>query len=84
MTAKNKEPKQERSAEMDAAAELVRMAKRRGLALTGPGGLPEQFTKTVLETALDEEMSEYLGRAKHEKTPRDAPRTRAMASRGKP
>lgn len=53
---------------MDAAVELVRLAKQQGLALTGPGGLLKQFTKTVLETALDEEMSEHLGRAKHEKT----------------
>jgi transposase-like protein len=69
MTARNKGPEQERPAEMVAAVELVRMAKRQGLALTGPGGLLKQFTKTVLETALDEEMSEHLGRAKHEKNP---------------
>jgi transposase-like protein len=31
-------------------------------------GLLKQFTKTVLKTALDEEMSEQLSRAKHEKT----------------
>ncbi len=68
MTARNKESGQERSAEMAAAVELVRMAKRRGLALTGPDGLLKQFTKTVLETALDEEMSEHLGREKHQKT----------------
>jgi transposase-like protein len=27
-----------------------------------------QFTKTVIETALDEEMTAHLGRGKHEKT----------------
>ena len=68
MAAKRKESKNERSAEMDAAVELVRMAKQQGLALTGPGGLLKRFTKTVLETALNEEMNEHLGRAKHEKT----------------
>lgn len=44
------------------------MAKQQGLASAGPGGLLKQFTKTVLETALDEEMNEHLGRAKHEKS----------------
>ena len=33
--------------------ELVRQAREQGLALTGPDGLLRQFTKTVLETALD-------------------------------
>ncbi|MFI6173903.1 IS256 family transposase [Nocardia sp. NPDC051052] len=44
-----------------AAQELVRMAKAQGLSLTGPDGLLKQFTKTVLETALNEEMTEHLG-----------------------
>ena len=46
----------EESAEQQAAAELVRMAKEQGLSLTGPDGLLKQLTKTVLETALNEEM----------------------------
>jgi len=37
MTPKKERPQQ--SAEMDAATELVRMAKEQGLALTGPNGL---------------------------------------------
>ncbi len=53
--------KAEASAEQLAAAELVRMAKEQGLSLTGPDGLLQQFTKTVLETALNEEMTEHLG-----------------------
>ncbi|WP_324198445.1 IS256 family transposase, partial [Nocardia beijingensis] len=53
--------KAEASAEQLAAAELVRMAKQQGLSLTGPNGLLKQFTKTVLETALNEEMTEHLG-----------------------
>ncbi|MEU2174963.1 IS256 family transposase [Nocardia sp. NPDC019219] len=53
--------KAEASAEELAAAELVRMAKQQGLSLTGPNGLLKQFTKTVLETALNEEMTEHLG-----------------------
>ncbi|MGQ4601653.1 transposase, partial [Nocardia sp. R6R-6] len=51
----------EASAEELAARELVRMAKEQGLSLTGPNGLLKQFTKTVLETALNEEMTEHLG-----------------------
>jgi len=54
------------SAEQQAAAELVRLAKERGLSLTGPDGLLKQLTKTVLETSLAEEMTEHLGYAKHE------------------
>ena len=50
------------------ALTFVRMAKEKGLDLTGPDGLLKQFTKSVLETALDEEMTEHLGRAKHKKS----------------
>ena len=59
---KNPEP----SAEQQAAAELVRLAKEQGLSLTGPDGLLKQLTKTVLETALNEEMTEHLGYEKHD------------------
>ena len=38
----------------------------RGVALTGPDGLLKALTKTVIETALDEEMSEHLGYDKHD------------------
>ena len=54
------------TAERQAAAELVRMAKEKGLSLTGPDGLLKQLTKSVIETALDEEMTEHLGYAKHD------------------
>jgi len=57
---------QEQSPEQLAAAELVRQARERGLSLTGPGGLLKQLTKTVIETALDEEMTEHLGYEKHD------------------
>jgi hypothetical protein len=56
----------EPSAEAQAAAELVRLAKEQGLSLTGPDGLLKQLTKTVLETALAEEMTEHLGYEKHD------------------
>ena len=54
------------SAEAQAAAELVRLAQEQGLSLTGPDGLLKQLTKTVLETALNEEMTEHLGYEKHD------------------
>src|SRR6476469_3956044 len=57
--------KPEPSAEEIAAKELVRLAKELGLSLTGPGGLLKQFTKNVLETALNEEMTEHLGHEKN-------------------
>src|SRR5436190_13275583 len=63
VSAKKKKP--EPSAEELAALELVRMAKEQGMSLTGPGGLLKQFTKSVLETALNEEMTQHLG---HEKS----------------
>jgi putative transposase len=56
----------ELSPEQQAAAELVRLAKERGLSLTGPDGLLKQLTKMVLETSLNEEMTEHLGYEKHE------------------
>ena len=57
---KKKAPVEE-PAELQAARELVRQAKAQGLSLTGPDGLLKQLTKTVLETALNEELTEHLG-----------------------
>src|SRR3954463_1347058 len=57
--------KPEPSAEETAAKELVRQAREQGLSLTGPDGLLKQFTKSLLETALNEEMTEHLGHEKH-------------------
>src|SRR4051794_22753351 len=52
-------------AERAAIRELVVAAKARGEDLTGPDGLLKLLTKTVLETALEEELSEHLGYDKH-------------------
>ena len=54
------------SPEQVAAAAMVAEARECGLALTGPGGLLKALTKTVLETALEEEMAEHLGYDKHD------------------
>jgi putative transposase len=56
----------ELSAEQQAAVELVRLAQEQGLSLSGPDGLLKQLTKAVLETALNEEMTEHLGYEKHD------------------
>jgi transposase-like protein len=53
------------SPEQAAAAAMVAEARERGLALTGPDGLLKLFTKNVLETALNEEMTAHLGHGKH-------------------
>ena len=63
-----KDREAEQSAEQQAATELVRAAREQGLSLTGPDGLLKQLTKTVLETALGEEMTEHLGYEKHDPT----------------
>jgi putative transposase len=55
----------EPSAEQRAAEELVARAREQGLPLTGPEGLLKQLTTQVLETALDQELTEHLGHEKH-------------------
>ncbi|EWT06594.1 transposase [Intrasporangium chromatireducens Q5-1] len=52
-------------AERAAVRELVKAARARGEDLTGPDGLLKSITKTVLESALEEEMTEHLGHEKH-------------------
>ena len=63
VTGKKKDPA---TAEAAAAAELVRLAQEKGWSLTGPDGLLKTLTQTVLETALNEEMTEHLGYEKHD------------------
>jgi transposase-like protein len=43
------------------AGRLLAQAKDQGVSLVGPGGLLNQLTKSVLETALDAELTEHLG-----------------------
>ena len=45
----------------DLAERLLAQAKEQGVSLTGPGGLLNQLTKNVLETALNAELTEHLG-----------------------
>ena len=61
--AARKRDKPEPTAEQKLAEELV--AREQGVSLTGPGGLLRQLTKAVVETALNQEMTEHLGHDKH-------------------
>ena len=54
-----------------------------GLSLTGPDGLLKQLTKTVLETALNEEMTEHLGHEKNQADPGRESTNVRNGSRGK-
>jgi len=48
------------------AEELVASATDRGIALTGAGGLLTEFTRKVLQSALEAEMSHHLGYDRHD------------------
>ncbi|MFK0005408.1 IS256 family transposase [Paenarthrobacter sp. NPDC090520] len=43
------------------AERLLAQAREQGVSLVGPGGLLNQLTKNVLETALEAELTEHLG-----------------------
>ena len=59
--AKKQEPAEPVLDEQGVAEQLVAQARAKGIDLVGPDGLLNQLTKRVLETALEEEMSEHLG-----------------------
>ena len=48
------------------AQELVEQARAEGVGLVGAGGLLTRLTKSVLETALEAEMTQHLGYDKHD------------------
>jgi putative transposase len=49
-------------------SQLVDRAKADGIQLTGEGGLLQQLTKRILESALEGEITDHLGHEKHERT----------------
>jgi transposase-like protein len=51
------------------AAELLERARVEGVSLVGPGGLLQQVTRTVLQTALEAEMADHLGYERGEAPP---------------
>jgi putative transposase len=58
------------------ARELVEKARAEGVELVGPDGLLTGLTKTVLETALDAEMTDHLGYERHDPAGRDGGNSR--------
>src|SRR3954463_16624372 len=71
------------SPEQAAVAAMMAEARERGLELTGPNGLLKLFTKNVLETALNEEMTEHLGHEKNQAGPGRGSTNVRNGSRGK-
>ena len=55
---------------------LVDRARGDGLQLTGEGGLLQQLTKRVLESALDGEITDHVGYDKHNPAGRGSGNTR--------
>jgi transposase-like protein len=76
---RDNEPGWQLSPEQAAAAAMVAEAKARGLELTGPNGQLKLFTKNVLETALNEELTEHLG---HRNTGPNAAASRRTCATG--
>ncbi len=58
------------------AEQLLEQAKEQNIELVGPDGLLGQLTKSVLETALDAEMSEHLGYERHDPAGRNSGNSR--------
>src|SRR6516162_7265277 len=56
--------------------ELTERARAGGLKLTGEGGLLGRLTKMVIEGALEGEMDDHLGYAKHDPAGRDGGNSR--------
>lgn len=64
------------SADEDLARELMERAKAEGVSLVGPGGLLSGLTKTVLETALEAELTEHVGYEPYEAAGRNSGNSR--------
>ncbi|WP_431193200.1 transposase [Streptomyces tendae] len=60
------EPKPSRAVDDRLIDDLVSRAQAEGLQLTGEGGLLQQLTKRLLESALEGEITDHLGYDKHE------------------
>jgi putative transposase len=62
--------------QQELAKELVEKARADGVELVGPDGMLTGLTKSVVETALEEEMSDHLGYDKHEPVGRNGGNSR--------
>src|SRR6478736_842079 len=56
--------------------QLADRARSQGLQLTGEGGLLARLTKTVIESALEGELDDHLGYAKHDPVGRNGENSR--------
>jgi transposase-like protein len=56
--------------------QLAGRARQRGLQLVGEGGLLAQLTKQIVESALEGEMDDHLGYAKHDPVGRNGGNSR--------
>ena len=66
VAAEEHSPALEQVDQQQLAEQLLAQAQAQGVDLVGPGGLLNQLTKRVLESALEEEMAEHLGYDKHD------------------
>jgi putative transposase len=60
------EPQPRKAVDEQLIDELVGRAQAEGLQLTGEGGLLQQLTKRLLESALEGEITDHLGYDKHD------------------
>ncbi|HET6919094.1 MAG TPA: transposase [Jiangellaceae bacterium] len=62
--------------DVEVARQLMDRARVEGVSLVGPGGLLSGLTKTVLETALEAEMTEHVGYEPHDRAGRHSGNSR--------
>ncbi len=60
------EPPQSSSVDQQLIGELVGRAQSEGLQLTGEGGLLQQLTKRLLESAVEGEITDHFGYDRHD------------------
>ncbi|WP_084719186.1 transposase [Streptacidiphilus carbonis] len=67
----------------DLVGQLVAQAKAGGMKPTDEGGLLVELTKRVLESALEGEMTDHMGRGRHESASGDPAPNRRNGHRSK-
>jgi putative transposase len=75
-TSQGQEPGELSAADEQALRELTERARAGGLQLTGEGGLLGKLTKMVVEGALEGELDDHLGYARHDPAGRDGGNSR--------
>ena len=75
-TSQDQEPAKLSAADQQLLRELTERARVGGLKLTGEGGLLGELTKMVVEGALEGEMDDHLGYARHDPAGRDGGNSR--------